>query len=264
MALRKLGLSGVVAALVMAAMPASAATLTFNLTGNDTKLYGDYGNVRTFSATAGGKTVNVQVSAWTAYAKQGGGYTVESSYLGAYSHGLGVTNSKDDKGKNLYHTIDNKNGYDFVVFRFDQDVDVSSLTFSPFKVDGSTDSDAWIGVGQTDVNYSSALSFSNWANDMSMFDTIFESAGGSKESTRNDINPSNEIGNLLFVGASMKSFGRNDSWDGFKLRSLTVDTVKAPPPPPAVPEPATWAMMLAGFGLVGGAMRHRTRRPVMA
>jgi hypothetical protein len=27
----------------------------------------------------------------------------------------------------------------------------------------------------------------------------------------------------------------------------------------AVPEPATWAMMLAGFGFVGGAMRRRTK-----
>lgn len=28
--------------------------------------------------------------------------------------------------------------------------------------------------------------------------------------------------------------------------------------PPVVPEPATWAMMIAGFGLVGAAMRRRT------
>lgn len=28
---------------------------------------------------------------------------------------------------------------------------------------------------------------------------------------------------------------------------------------PAVPEPATWAMMIAGFGAVGGAMRRRSR-----
>jgi hypothetical protein len=26
----------------------------------------------------------------------------------------------------------------------------------------------------------------------------------------------------------------------------------------AVPEPATWAMMIAGFGLMGGAMRRRS------
>lgn len=29
---------------------------------------------------------------------------------------------------------------------------------------------------------------------------------------------------------------------------------------PAVPEPATWAMMMTGFGLVGGAMRYRRRK----
>jgi len=31
-----------------------------------------------------------------------------------------------------------------------------------------------------------------------------------------------------------------------------------------VPEPATWAMMIAGFGAVGGAMRRRAARPVLA
>ena len=32
-----------------------------------------------------------------------------------------------------------------------------------------------------------------------------------------------------------------------------------PPPPPPVPEPATWAMMLLGFGGIGYAMRRRRR-----
>jgi len=30
-------------------------------------------------------------------------------------------------------------------------------------------------------------------------------------------------------------------------------------PPPAVPEPASWALMLGGFGMVGGALRARRR-----
>jgi hypothetical protein len=29
------------------------------------------------------------------------------------------------------------------------------------------------------------------------------------------------------------------------------------PPPPGVPEPATWAMMLLGFGAIGFALRRR-------
>ena len=32
-----------------------------------------------------------------------------------------------------------------------------------------------------------------------------------------------------------------------------------PPPPPGVPEPATWAMMLFGFGAVGYSLRRRRR-----
>ncbi len=34
--------------------------------------------------------------------------------------------------------------------------------------------------------------------------------------------------------------------------------------PPAVPEPASWAMMIAGFGLVGATLRRRRSAPVLA
>jgi hypothetical protein len=37
-------------------------------------------------------------------------------------------------------------------------------------------------------------------------------------------------------------------------------TVTSVVPTPAVPEPASWAMMIAGFGLIGGAMRRRVAR----
>jgi hypothetical protein len=33
---------------------------------------------------------------------------------------------------------------------------------------------------------------------------------------------------------------------------------------PAVPEPATWALMIAGFGIVGGALRRRPLQPRLA
>jgi hypothetical protein len=41
-----------------------------------------------------------------------------------------------------------------------------------------------------------------------------------------------------------------------------INTTVVPPPPPAtsaVPEPASWAMMLVGFAMVGGALRRKRR-----
>lgn len=45
--------------------------------------------------------------------------------------------------------------------------------------------------------------------------------------------------------------------DNFALTATLAST-------PAVPEPATWAMMIGGFGLIGGAMRRRTATAVLA
>ena len=41
--------------------------------------------------------------------------------------------------------------------------------------------------------------------------------------------------------------------------SLSVPPGVADAPPPAVPEPASWAMMVGGFGLMGGMMRANRR-----
>ncbi len=44
-------------------------------------------------------------------------------------------------------------------------------------------------------------------------------------------------------------FGNNnDSADGYRLDSISVA---------AVPEPATWALMISGFGLAGASLRRR-------
>ena len=40
---------------------------------------------------------------------------------------------------------------------------------------------------------------------------------------------------------------------------ITDNAAVPPPTPGAVPEPGTWAMMLLGFGVVGGALRARRR-----
>jgi len=64
-------------------------------------------------------------------------------------------------------------------------------------------------------------------------------------------------GNLLFFGvtsdsgiSSVRLLGAKNT-DGFGYDDLTVGS------PAAVPEPATWAMFIGGFGLIGAAMRRR-------
>ena len=54
------------------------------------------------------------------------------------------------------------------------------------------------------------------------------------------------------------------SFDSFRIVTTTNRVVVrgndlsfAGPPPAAVPEPASWALMLGGFGLIGAAMRSR-------
>ncbi|MFS0738129.1 PEPxxWA-CTERM sorting domain-containing protein [Sphingomonas sp. 1P06PA] len=65
----------------------------------------------------------------------------------------------------------------------------------------------------------------------------------------------------LFAGSALTSvtfsgFDAAFAPKGFALDNLSLSLVSAP----AVPEPAAWALMIGGFGLVGGAMRRRMRR----
>jgi hypothetical protein len=47
--------------------------------------------------------------------------------------------------------------------------------------------------------------------------------------------------------------------DGYRLNSVSFQAPPPPPPPPqeGIPEPATWAMMLMGFGGLGAMLRRR-------
>ena len=86
-----------------------------------------------------------------------------------------------------------------------------------------------------------------------------------------------EFGNAFALGANFF----DDIASGLKVRididttnagwvvtlgksSLSLDGSVLPPPTPGVPEPTTWAMLIAGFGLVGAMARRRRQVSVAA
>ncbi|WP_337658629.1 PEPxxWA-CTERM sorting domain-containing protein [Sphingorhabdus sp. Alg231-15] len=72
--------------------------------------------------------------------------------------------------------------------------------------------------------------------------------------------------NVNYVSVNLRGLEAADSFNtvGNRLNvnfkaSAPGDYVRVLTAVPAVPEPATWAMMIGGFGLVGGAMRRRRK-----
>ena len=64
-----------------------------------------------------------------------------------------------------------------------------------------------------------------------------------------------------YVGADIagatSTYGGNDGFELFNAANYSATVTSA-----AIPEPASWALMLGGFGLAGGALRTRRRTSV--
>jgi hypothetical protein len=65
----------------------------------------------------------------------------------------------------------------------------------------------------------------------------------------------------LFAGSYIVAFLQQSGAYGATANSGAI--LETSPPPPGVPEPATWAMMIAGFGAAGFALRRKRRAPAL-
>lgn len=228
-------------ALATAAAPASAADFVLNLasTGSGSGAYRNY----TFQLD--GKTVNARATAWSTNAADSS--TIHDAGLGVWSEGLGVLNDRESNSGNV-HTIDNQYGQDFVLLQFDTAVTLSKLTTSPFQVGTSIDSDAYVAWGNAGTAWNKSLGLNNASSGTlaAMLDGGTTLQGGNSKSTRAITGAA--ASNLWLVGAAIGG-GPDGKIDGFKLTNVTVSS--------AVPEPATWMMMIGGFAMVGAAVRRR-------
>ncbi|HEV2567636.1 PEPxxWA-CTERM sorting domain-containing protein [Sphingomonas sp.] len=147
-----------------------------------------------------------------------------------------------------------RNGDRFVIFDFDGYISPSVGSSSPLLV-ASTElvSAAPLTPGFTDDPTKTNLVFT-------YFGSGFRTTGG--PTLAFDIEGLSA--RSVFGGVSSDGFyartTKNDPTTGADTALFTLGSVTIPAPgnnPNAVPEPATWAMMIGGLGLIGASMRRR-------
>ena len=89
----------------------------------------------------------------------------------------------------------------------------------------------------------------------------FNAGNGNAAGTYYELAGSRDPGTFLDDGTAPLVDTTNDGVPGQLLFQVRNGGVVVPPVG-GVPEPATWAMMLGGFGMVGGALRRRQRTAV--
>ncbi|MFS0773401.1 PEPxxWA-CTERM sorting domain-containing protein [Sphingomonas sp. 1P08PE] len=241
----------------LAALPAQAAEFVLKSEANGTAVGSGAGNARnyTIGSTVGNEKLNVHVTAWNRQLSDNRIAAAEVGYFG--SDGLGALVPGETASNS--HQIDNVNGWEFLVLQFDRSVTLQSAQLNMFSYGGKPlDNDAFIAAtGSSPYAWNTNLPLGGLAwdstsgMDLSEYFTISKNVGNDGPSTSSmvNFNVNGTSSNVWLIGASIN--GPDGLNDAFKLSRLTVT---------AVPEPATWAMMLTGFAMVGAAARYRRRK----
>ncbi|WP_239018306.1 PEPxxWA-CTERM sorting domain-containing protein [Sphingomonas flavalba] len=228
---------------------------------------GPVGNTAIFTGTANGTTISALASAWSATRNADGSLTFASSRLVGGILGLGVLSEAEGAAGsfNGFGRMDNADQFDFILFQFDRDVTITSAVMNAGRVlNGLPDNESSVGAVTSAAPWNTVLDLSDPATFAGLSMTFNDIDGLIDPSpiVRTDVpfHLPGMAGNVWMIGATLNNQdivtfgnGSTESFDAYYLARLTVNSV---------PEPASWAMMLAGFGLVGAGMRRRAPRRV--
>lgn len=184
-----------------------------------------------------------------------------ASLLGlSQAYAVGVTDTRDasNGGANTYFVPTDAQKSDWPYYRWEGDdwgwthgaiagtITSASLNISAFDVDASQgevdkifamDDGSWVELGSLAGN-NDIWAFTNFVLGANFF---------------NDINAGLQVKMAIDTG--------DDGWAVTLAKSsLSVDGGTLPPPVPGVPEPETYAMMLAGLAAVGAIARRRRKQ----
>jgi hypothetical protein len=221
------------AAMALAAIPSAAnATYTFDSVGDSVNL--------TFGGTAPNTAANLVMT-----------LTGLDTANGIFTFSYTLTNIST--GQNLSSRV---SGFGF------NDIGNLTLTSGAGSQTGASTNDP---NGFHDIVFGKNISGGNNKMDICLTDNNC-SGGASGGATL--LNPSTGTFKLDYLG-SLSSLTIDDitvryQSTGANANGSGIGTVVSDNPPPAVPEPATWAMMLAGFGATGFAMRRARRKNLLA
>ncbi|MBL9137959.1 MAG: hypothetical protein JNK85_18985, partial [Verrucomicrobiales bacterium] len=186
-----------------AAPECTPSTLTFN---GSSATDGTDGNIRTFTADG----VSVRVSAFSRTKSAG---TWAPGFLGAYSGGLGVTDSSEGDGSSSRHVVDNIDRDNYVLFEFSKPV-VLNRIYLGYVI---TDSDLQVWVGSFGDPYNNHLTLNDSV--LGGFAYTETSLAGNGSTRWADVNSGEIIGNAMVIAAWP---GDTTPDDRFKIASLDI------------------------------------------